>query len=195
MPQKSIKTSINEIYSKPPIRNYRTNKTDVYHTDDIWSLAILDLKDYGPEIIRGYRHVLVVIDNFSKIGWTIPHKNKTAQTIKDSFEIIIKNSKRSPILVEGDRDLGFYNSIFQDVLNKINFKIYSRNSSIGAVFAERFNRTFKDLLKKVDFEQENVNWFDVLPKVTKQYIIRVHSSTRLSPTESSFTKNERFYYI
>ena len=49
MTQKSIKLFINEIYSKPPKKNYPTNKTDVYHIDDIWSLDILDLKDYDPE--------------------------------------------------------------------------------------------------------------------------------------------------
>ena len=38
------KKFINEIYSKPPKKNYPTNKTDVYHIDDIWSLDILDLK-------------------------------------------------------------------------------------------------------------------------------------------------------
>ena len=86
MTQKSIKIFINEIYSKPHKKNYATNKTDVYHIDDIRSLDILDLKDYGPENDRAYRYVLVTIDNFSKFGWTIPLKNKNAQTIKDSFE-------------------------------------------------------------------------------------------------------------
>ena len=86
MTQKSIKIFINEIYSKPNKKNYATNKTDVYHIDDIRSLDILDLKDYGPENDRAYRYVLVTIDNFSKFGWTIPLKNKNAQTIKDSFE-------------------------------------------------------------------------------------------------------------
>ena len=46
MTQKNIKIFINEIYSKPPRKYYLTNKTDVYHIDDIWSLDILDLKDY-----------------------------------------------------------------------------------------------------------------------------------------------------
>ena len=82
MSQKNIKIFINEIYSKPPKKNYATNKTDVYHIDDIWSSDILDLKDYGPENNRGYRYVLVTIDNFSKFGWTIPLKNKNAQTIR-----------------------------------------------------------------------------------------------------------------
>ena len=37
MTQKSIKTIINENYSKPPKKNYNTNKTDVYNIDNIWS--------------------------------------------------------------------------------------------------------------------------------------------------------------
>ena len=113
MTQKNIKTFINEIYSKGPRKSYPTNKTDVYHIDDIWSLDILDLKYYGPENNRGYRYVLVVIDKFSKFGWTVPLKNKNAQTIKDSFENIIKSSRRSPNLLEGDRDRGFYNNFFK----------------------------------------------------------------------------------
>ena len=96
MTQRNIKIIINEIYSKPPKKNYATNKTDVYHIDDIWSLDILDLKDYGPKNNRGYRYVLVVIDNFCKFGWTVPTKNKNAQTIKDSFEKILISSKRKP---------------------------------------------------------------------------------------------------
>ena len=79
MSQRTVKIFVNEIYSKPPKKNYPTNKTDVYHIDDIWSLDILDLKDYGPENNRDYRYVLVVKDNFSKFGWTVLLKNKNDQ--------------------------------------------------------------------------------------------------------------------
>ena len=133
MSQKHIKIFINEICSKPPKKNYDTNKTDVYYIDDIWSLDIFDLKGYGLENNRGYRYVLVSIDNFSKYGWTIPLKNKNAQTIKNSFENILISSKRKPNLIETDRGKEFYNNIFQDFLNKNNIKLYSRNSSYGAV--------------------------------------------------------------
>ena len=118
MTQKSIKIFINEIYSKSPKRNYITNKTDVNHIDDIWSLDILDLKDYGPESNRAYRYVLVIIDSFSNLGWTVPLKNKNAQTIKDSFENNLITSKRSPALFETDRSKKFYNKNFQDFLKK-----------------------------------------------------------------------------
>ena len=194
MTQKNIEIFINEIYSKPPKKNYITNKTDVYYIDDIWSLDILDLKDYGPENNRGYRYVLVTIDNFSKYGWTIPLKNKNAQTIKDSFENIMISSKRKPNLIETDRGKEFYNNIFQDFLIKNNIKLYSRNSSYGAVFAERFNRTIRDLLKKIVFEQGDAKWIDVLPTITKQYNNRIHSSTKLTPIQASLKKNESFVY-
>ena len=194
MTQKNIKIFINEIYSKPPRKNYPTNKTDVHHIDDTWSLDILDLKDYGPENNRGYRYVLVIIDNFSKYGWTVPLKNKNAQTIKDSFENILTNSKRKPNLIETDRGKEFYNNIFQDFLNKNNIKLYSRNSSYGAVFAERFNGTIRDLLKKPVFEKGDGNWIDVLQAITKQYNNKTHSSTKLTPTQASLKKNEGYVY-
>ena len=194
MTQKNIKIFINEIYSKPPKKNYITNKTDVYYIDDIWSLDILDLKDYGSENNRKYRYVLVVIDNFSKYGWTVPLKNKYAQTIKDSFENILISSKRKPNLIESDRGKEFYNNIFQDFLNKNDIKLYSRNSSYGAVFAERFNRTIRDLLKKIVFEHGDGNWIDILPTITKQYNNKVHSSTKLTPIQASLKKNEGYVY-
>ena len=77
---------MNEIYRKPLKRNYITNKTDNYHIDDSWSLDILDLKVYGPGNNRGYIYVLVIIDNFSKLGWTVPLKNKNAEAGKEGEE-------------------------------------------------------------------------------------------------------------
>ena len=124
----------------------------------------------------------------------MPLKNKNAQTIKDSFENILIRSKRSPNLIESDRGKEFFNNTFQDYLTKNNIKLYSRNSSYGVVFAERFNRTIRDLFKKPVFEKSDSNWIDVLPKITKQYKIKVHSSTKLTPRQASLKKNESFVY-
>ena len=64
---------------------FATNKTDVSLSDHFWNLDMLDLKDYGPENIKGYRYVL--FEKFSILCWTIPLKNENAQTIEDSLEI------------------------------------------------------------------------------------------------------------
>ena len=86
----STKIFIDEIYTKPPLRNYPTNKTKIESIDDIWSSDLLDMNDYGIKNNKGYRYILVVIDNFSKVGWIIPLKNKYAQSITDAFSQIIK---------------------------------------------------------------------------------------------------------
>ena len=143
---------------------------------------------------RGYRYVLVIMDNFSKFGWTVPLKNKNALTIKDSFEKILTGSKRKPGSIESNRGKKFYNNIFQDFSNKNNIKLYSRDTSVGAVFAERFNRTIRDLLKRPVFEKVDRNWIDVLHTITKQYNNRIRSSTKLTPIQASLKKNEGFVY-
>ena len=114
--------------------------------------------------------------------------------MKDSFEKILVGAKRKPNFIETERGKEFYNNMFQDFLNNNNNKHYSRNTSPGAVFAERFNRTIRDLLKKVVFERLNANWIDVLSTITKQYSIKTQSSAMLAPIQASFKKNEGFVH-
>ena len=178
------------MYSRETRKDYLTNETDVFYIDGIWSLDMLDLNDYGPENNRGYRYALVIIGNFSKFGFTIPFKNKISQTITNSFENSLITSKRKPNLIESDRDEEFYNNKFQNFLIINNIKHYS----LGAVFLERFNRTFKDLLKRLVFEKGDSNWIRILPGRTKQYKKRVHSSTKLTPIQAGLKKNEGFNY-
>ena len=157
-------------------------------------MDILDLKDYGAENNISFRYVLVIIDNFSKFDWTVPLKNKNSLTIKDSIENNLINSKRKPNLIESDRGKEFFNNFFQDFLNRNDIKIYSRNTSVGAVFAERFNRTIRDLLERPVFEKKDFNWIDGLTKITRQYINRIHSSTKLTPIQASLKKNEIYVH-
>ena len=120
--------------------------------------------------------------------------SKKAQTIKDSFENFIKSSERKPNLIESDRGKEFYNKIFQDFPNNNNIKLYSKNSSYGAVFAERFNLTIRNLLERRAFKKRDNNCIDVLPTITKQYNNGIHSSTKLTPIQASLKKTEGFVY-
>ena len=43
------------IHSIPPKKKCPTNKTEVYHTDDAWSMDLLPLNDFGPTIKEGFR--------------------------------------------------------------------------------------------------------------------------------------------
>ena len=103
-------------------------------------------------------------------------------------------SKRKLNLIERDRGKEFFDNIFQDFLNKNNIKLYSRNRLPGAVFAERFNRTIRDLLKRPVFEKGDGNWIDVLQTKTKHYNNRIHSSTKLTQIQVGLKKNEGYVY-
>ena len=132
-----------------------------------------------------------MIENFSKFGRTVPLKNKNAQSIQDCFENILISSKRKPKLIKTDRSEEFY--VFQNFLHSNNIKHYSRNSSLGAIFAERLNRTIRDFFKRPDFERGEGNWIDDSSVITKHYNNRLHISTKLTPTQATL-KNEGFVY-
>ena len=135
------KVFLDEIYSKPPKKNYPTSKTMIKSIDDTWSSDLLNMNDYGIKNNKGHRYLLVVVDNFSNFGWTIPSKNKYAQSKKDASSQIFKTSTRKPNLHETDDGNECVNKTFNDFLNNHNIKRFSRNTALGAVFAEKFNRT------------------------------------------------------
>ena len=74
-------------------------------------------------------------------------KVKKLKYKKNALENSLKSPKRKPNLFKTDRGKDFSNGTFQTFLNSNNFSHYSRNSSLGAVPAERFNRTIRDFFK------------------------------------------------
>ena len=188
------KIFIDETYSKSPNKKYETNKTMIKSIDDTWSSDLLDMNDYGPKNNRGYRYKLVVIDKFSKFGWTIPLKNKYAQSVEDAFPQIIKTSRRKPNLLETGDGKEYVNKFFNDFLNNNKIKKFSRYTDKGAVFAERFNRTVRGLLKKPVFLKGNADWLSELPSVIKQYNNTVHHSIKMKSIDASKKSNQKLVY-
>ena len=89
---------------------------------------------------------------------------------------------------------GFFQQYFSKPPNKNNIKLYSRNTSLGAVLAGRFKCTIRYLLKRPVLEKGDANWIDILPTITKQYNNRIHSLTMLTPIQASLKKKEIFVY-
>ena len=67
MKRDSTKIFIDEIYSKPPRKNYPFKKIIYNHIDEIWSIDLADMIDYKTSKIKAIRYIFVIIDNFSKI--------------------------------------------------------------------------------------------------------------------------------
>ena len=65
---------------------------------------------------------------------------------------------------------------------------------MGAVFAEKFNRTIRDFPESFVFQPRVGNWIDVLHVTTKLFYNGKHSSTKLTPNQGSLEKNEGVVY-
>ena len=78
-------------------------------------------------------------------------KNKYAQSIADVFSQSIKTAIRKQNLLETDDGKEYDNKLFIEFLNNHNIKRYSRSTDLAAVFAERFNGTIRNFLKKAVF--------------------------------------------
>ena len=80
-----IKDLIDEIYSKPPIKKYPTNKIVYNHIDEIWSIDLADMIDYKTSNNKGVRYKFIIIDNFSNHLWLYDFKKKDSETITNEF--------------------------------------------------------------------------------------------------------------
>ena len=121
-------------------------------------------------------------------------KNKYAQSITDAFSEIIKSSNRKPNLLETDDGKEYVNKIFNEFLNNNKIKRYSRYTDKGAVFAERFNKTIRNLLKKPVFEKGRADWISELPSVIKKYNNTIHNSIKMTPVQASKKSNEKLVF-
>ena len=88
----NIKIFVDEIYSKPPKKNYPTNKIVYKNIDEIWSFDLVDMIDCKISNNKHFGYIFIMIDNFSKHLWAIPLKNKYGQTVTKIFKysIILK---------------------------------------------------------------------------------------------------------
>ena len=137
---------------------------------------------------------MVVGDIFSKYGWITPLNSKISQTKKLEENVLI-SSKRKPNLIDTDRGKNFLNKITYELLHKNAIKRSSCYTSRGAVFAERFNRTVRDLLGRLVCEKGDANLTDVTPTIAKHFKNRVQLSANLTPIEISLKKNERYVFL
>ena len=91
------KIFIDEIYSKPPRRNYPTNKINYHYIDEIWSIDLADKIDYKISNNKGFRNIIVIFNKFSKFLWCVSLKNKYSQTITNEFSNILSTQNQNLI--------------------------------------------------------------------------------------------------
>ena len=92
---------------------------------------------------KGFRFLLCAIDIFSKFAWVILLKDEKGISIVNTFQMILKESKRKPNKIWIDKGSEFYNSSFKKWLKDNDIKMYSTNNEGKSVIVERFIKTLK----------------------------------------------------
>ena len=115
--------------------------------------------------LKSYNHIsrciLNVIDVFSKFVCSIPIKDRTSKTITNTFQSIVKTSKRKPNKLWVDNGSEFYNNVFKKWLVENETKMYSTFNEGKAVVIERFNCTLKNKLYKYFTANNTYKYVDV----------------------------------
>jgi 2-hydroxychromene-2-carboxylate isomerase len=142
---------------------------------------------------RGFNHILVCIDAFTRKVWTMPAKTKIPKEISQNLEKILKESK--PKRVQSDNGTEFKNSTVQKLLDSHKIEFYTTNNSqIKCSIVERVIKTLKHrIFKYFDFSS-TLNWLDILPQITKAYNSTKHSATGFIPndvTVKTYVKNTK----
>ncbi|XP_046605002.1 uncharacterized protein LOC124297735 [Neodiprion virginianus] len=133
---------------------------------------------------NGFRYLLVVIDVLSKYAWVVPLKRKTAATVAEGFEQVLRTTPRRPDLLQTDKGKEFVASAFQKILrdNEIRYRV-TRNPDVKAAIVERFNCTLKERLWRYFTHKKTQRYVDVLPQIVQAYNNTVHSSIGMAPSE------------
>ena len=133
-----------------------------------------------PEM-NGYKHLIVMIDYFSKWSEAKPVQDKTAPTVaRFLYEMICRHGCFKTQISDQGRE--FVNQVSDALLELTGTdqRVTSAYHPQANGLCERQNRTIKDTLIKV-LEENPAKWVDVIDGVLFAHRASIHFSTKFSP--------------
>ena len=141
-----------------------------------------------------FRIDLVMIDIFSKFALVIPIKSKQPPDLLAGIMEGINKMGKKPKMFYSDEEGSLYSKTIIEYLEQE--KIEMHRTRGHPAFAERFIRSFKDMLfKRVEADEKkgkaNIQWTDYILEILLTYNNKnVHSTTKFTPSEAKKPKNE-----
>jgi hypothetical protein len=161
-----------------------------YIMTSVFDTFEIDLIEWGEQISKeniGMKFCLVCIDIFSKYAFCRPLKNKRKETVALAMEDIILEGKKIykiPKNIHSDMGVEFYNSDFDKLMKKYDINHYSSNSDNKAAIIERWIRTFKSMVNKLQNARNSYKFLDLIPDLISNYNNTKHSTIKFTPKEA-----------
>ena len=176
-------------FHKPITRNFAKRRVISRGIDEIWDADLVEMQKFS-RWNKGIKYLLMVIDVFSKYGWIKPLMDKKTEMVGRAFEEIIKSRKRKPKVFWTDTASEFISKHFKDILKKNNITSYRTENEGKSSIVEKLNGTMKNRMWKMFSANNNTVYCDKLDKLLGDYNKTRHSSTRMTPINSSKKENE-----
>ena len=170
----------NELH-KPVRKKFLKRFVFVRNVDDVWGADLVELQSLSKKN-SGFRYILMVIDIFSRYGWSIPIKSKTGKEVASALRTIFKREKPAKLWVDKGRE--FYNKDVSELLKKNNIEIYSTNNDEKCSVVERWNRTIKTQLWRYFSTNGTQKYTDILQPLMDKYNSTKHRSIGMTPVDA-----------
>lgn len=146
---------------------------------DTFQADLCDMQRLSPDN-GGFKHVLTVIDVFSRFLWVFPLKNKSGPETARAFESLFSKGN-VPLKLNTDKGGEFQNAHVQRVLKKYKVRFYTTDSEKKASVVERVNRTLKERLWRYFTRTGSRRYIHVLPRIVEGYNKTKHRSIGMAP--------------
>ena len=151
-----------------------------YGLNHQWQGDIVDLHAKGSQ--KGNRHVLTVIDLFSRQADAEIIASKSAFHVLSAFKKIVERNGR-PHIFQTDEGKEFKNKHFQKYCKEKKIHFLVVNSEMKAAVVERFNRTFQNRYYKFLMNHPKKLKSDIVATVIRNYNNTPHSVTGFIPSQ------------
>ena len=159
------------------------------HTYQI-DLFFMGYYDFDEE--QKFRGGLVCIDVLSKYAVVIPIKTKNGEDVLEATKEALGKTKPKMIYTDDERAIA--GEDFKDYVEGENITLHRTRGH--PAFAERYIRTYKDMLfKRVEADEkkgkQNIQWVDYNLEIMLTYNDKMkHSATGMTPNQARKEKNE-----
>src|SRR5436190_1221452 len=158
-----IKGKIARELHKSARKNFPRRRVKVLGIGDLLQADLVEMIPYAKDN-KGYKYLLTLIDCFSKKGYAVPVKDKTAENVKNAVESILPQNVKN---LQTDEGKEFFNKEFSKFTKKRNINHYHTYTHLKASIVERFNRTLKNWMWAEFSAQGSYKWIDMIPKLLK----------------------------
>ena len=153
---------------------------------------LMDVRSHASEN-DGVTFLLTAVDAFSRRGFALPIKNKSAASVSRRLvELLEGETFRS---LQTDKGKEFVNADVKRLLGERNIKWFSsENETIKSALVERFNQTLRGKIHRYLTWKREPRYIDALPSMVRAYNSAIHSSIGVAPKDVTYANQERVWH-